>query len=165
MVAELGGSEWLVCNCLLFSAPNGRSGEVCYVEKRAMLHEQWLHEQKAARSRVSMVETGRSKRTVWISSVLTLLKVRFGEICCTTAKMLLRLRGNAASAIAEQAKGGYGSSKAMVEEVLESCAQAHGLRAIALRYFNAAGADPQRRTVAQFPYDRFSRPVRIAVGL
>ncbi|MFV1840505.1 MULTISPECIES: UDP-glucose 4-epimerase GalE [unclassified Phaeobacter] len=40
----------------------------------------------------------------------------------------------------------YGASKAMVEEVLESCAQAHGLRAIALRCFNAAGADPQRRT-------------------
>lgn len=39
----------------------------------------------------------------------------------------------------------YGDSKAMVETVLEACAAAHGLQAIALRYFNAAGADPQGR--------------------
>ena len=40
----------------------------------------------------------------------------------------------------------YGDSKAMVETVLEACAQAHGLQAIALRYFNACGADAQGRT-------------------
>jgi len=39
----------------------------------------------------------------------------------------------------------YGDSKAMVETVLEACAQAHGLQAIALRYFNACGADAQGR--------------------
>jgi UDP-glucose-4-epimerase GalE len=40
----------------------------------------------------------------------------------------------------------YGDSKAMVETVLESCVAAHGLHAIALRYFNACGADPEGRT-------------------
>ena len=40
----------------------------------------------------------------------------------------------------------YGDSKAMVETVLEACAQAHGLQAIALRYFNACGADAQGRS-------------------
>lgn len=40
----------------------------------------------------------------------------------------------------------YGHSKAMIEAVLETCVAAHGLRAIALRYFNAAGADAQSRT-------------------
>jgi len=39
----------------------------------------------------------------------------------------------------------YGDSKAMVETVLEACARAHGLQAIALRYFNACGADAQGR--------------------
>lgn len=36
----------------------------------------------------------------------------------------------------------YGSSKLMVERVLEDYAVAYGLRSAALRYFNAAGADP-----------------------
>lgn len=40
----------------------------------------------------------------------------------------------------------YGDSKAMVETVLESCVSAHGLQAIALRYFNASGADAQGRS-------------------
>ena len=40
----------------------------------------------------------------------------------------------------------YGDSKAMVEVILESCATAHGLQSIALRYFNASGADPEGRT-------------------
>lgn len=40
----------------------------------------------------------------------------------------------------------YGDSKAMVEVILESCAAAHGLQSIALRYFNASGADPECRT-------------------
>ncbi|WP_299031843.1 UDP-glucose 4-epimerase GalE [uncultured Sulfitobacter sp.] len=40
----------------------------------------------------------------------------------------------------------YGHSKAMVETVLETCVAAHGLQAIALRYFNASGADPEGRT-------------------
>lgn len=36
----------------------------------------------------------------------------------------------------------YGASKLMVERVLEDAALAYGLRSVALRYFNAAGADP-----------------------
>lgn len=36
----------------------------------------------------------------------------------------------------------YGRSKMMVEEILKHVSAAHGLRYCALRYFNAAGADP-----------------------
>jgi UDP-glucose 4-epimerase len=36
----------------------------------------------------------------------------------------------------------YGASKLMVERILQDAATAHGLRSVALRYFNAAGADP-----------------------
>jgi len=36
----------------------------------------------------------------------------------------------------------YGASKLMVERMLQDFGQAHGLRYAALRYFNAAGADP-----------------------
>lgn len=37
----------------------------------------------------------------------------------------------------------YGRSKLVCEYVLEDCRKAYGLRAIALRYFNASGADPE----------------------
>ncbi|WP_225780862.1 UDP-glucose 4-epimerase GalE [Xenophilus sp. Marseille-Q4582] len=37
----------------------------------------------------------------------------------------------------------YGRSKLMVERILQDAAQAHGLRSVALRYFNACGADEQ----------------------
>lgn len=40
----------------------------------------------------------------------------------------------------------YGRSKRMVETILEDYGRAHGLRSISLRYFNAAGADPEGRT-------------------
>ena len=40
----------------------------------------------------------------------------------------------------------YGHSKAMVETILASVARADGVRALALRYFNAAGADPLCRS-------------------
>jgi len=40
----------------------------------------------------------------------------------------------------------YGSSKAMVEAALADFGRAHGLRSVALRYFNAAGADPDGET-------------------
>jgi UDP-glucose 4-epimerase len=40
----------------------------------------------------------------------------------------------------------YGDSKAMVETILESCVAPHGLQAVALRYFNACGADAQGRS-------------------
>ncbi len=36
----------------------------------------------------------------------------------------------------------YGRSKLMVEAILEDFERSHGLRSVALRYFNAAGADP-----------------------
>jgi UDP-glucose 4-epimerase len=36
----------------------------------------------------------------------------------------------------------YGASKLMVERILADAAKAYGLRSVALRYFNAAGADP-----------------------
>jgi UDP-glucose 4-epimerase len=39
----------------------------------------------------------------------------------------------------------YGSSKLMIEQVLRDVAHAHGLRYVALRYFNVAGADPAAR--------------------
>ena len=37
----------------------------------------------------------------------------------------------------------YGASKSMVERMLADLGKAHGLRFISLRYFNAAGADPE----------------------
>lgn len=37
----------------------------------------------------------------------------------------------------------YGMSKLMVERILQDASAAYGLRAVALRYFNAAGADPE----------------------
>ncbi|MEW2911291.1 UDP-glucose 4-epimerase GalE [Leisingera sp. JC11] len=37
----------------------------------------------------------------------------------------------------------YGRSKLMCEDMLRDCSAAHGLRFAALRYFNAAGADPE----------------------
>jgi UDP-glucose-4-epimerase GalE len=37
----------------------------------------------------------------------------------------------------------YGESKLIVEHMLQACAAAYGLRWISLRYFNAAGADPE----------------------
>ena len=37
----------------------------------------------------------------------------------------------------------YGASKLMVERMLGDAARAYGLRSVALRYFNAAGADPE----------------------
>ncbi len=39
----------------------------------------------------------------------------------------------------------YGRSKLMVEQMLEDYDRAYGLRSVALRYFNAAGADPKGR--------------------
>jgi UDP-glucose 4-epimerase len=39
----------------------------------------------------------------------------------------------------------YGASKRMVEQVLQDVSHATGLRYVALRYFNVAGADPQSR--------------------
>jgi UDP-glucose 4-epimerase len=43
----------------------------------------------------------------------------------------------------------YGRTKAMIEDVLRDSAEAFGLGALALRYFNPIGADPQLRTGLQ----------------
>lgn len=40
----------------------------------------------------------------------------------------------------------YGRAKLMVEDILRDYERAHGLHSISLRYFNAAGADPDGRT-------------------
>lgn len=40
----------------------------------------------------------------------------------------------------------YGRAKLMVEDILRDYERAHGLRSISLRYFNAAGADPDGAT-------------------
>ncbi len=40
----------------------------------------------------------------------------------------------------------YGRTKLMVEEILRDYGRAYGLRSISLRYFNAAGADPDGET-------------------
>ncbi|HXV23435.1 MAG TPA: UDP-glucose 4-epimerase GalE [Alphaproteobacteria bacterium] len=37
----------------------------------------------------------------------------------------------------------YGESKLAIENLLRACDHAYGLRSVSLRYFNAAGADPQ----------------------
>jgi UDP-glucose 4-epimerase len=39
----------------------------------------------------------------------------------------------------------YGATKLAVERMLADCSAAYGLRAVSLRYFNAAGADPRGR--------------------
>ena len=45
----------------------------------------------------------------------------------------------------------YGSSKLMTEIMLADTGRAHGLRYVALRYFNVAGADPQGRSGQSTP--------------
>jgi UDP-glucose 4-epimerase len=45
----------------------------------------------------------------------------------------------------------YGSSKLMTEIMLADVAHAHDLRYVALRYFNVAGADPERRAGQSTP--------------
>jgi UDP-glucose 4-epimerase len=45
----------------------------------------------------------------------------------------------------------YGSSKLMTETMLRDTAHAHALRYVALRYFNVAGADPDRRSGQSTP--------------
>ena len=44
---------------------------------------------------------------------------------------------------AKQPVNPYGASKLMIERVLSDYTRAYGLQSVALRYFNAAGADPE----------------------
>jgi UDP-glucose 4-epimerase len=48
-----------------------------------------------------------------------------------------------------EATSPYGRTKAVMELVLEDCADAYDLRALSLRYFNPIGADPKLRTGLQ----------------
>ena len=54
----------------------------------------------------------------------------------------------------------YGSSKLMTEIMLRDASNAYGLKAVALRYFNVAGADPQGRTGQSTP--RATHLIKIA---
>lgn len=59
----------------------------------------------------------------------------------------------------------YGASKAMVEEALEACCAAYPLSAIALRYFNAAGADAEGRTGERHSPETHLIPLAIGAAM
>jgi UDP-glucose 4-epimerase len=60
----------------------------------------------------------------------------------------------------------YARSKLMTEWILEDVARAHDFRAIVLRYFNVAGADPKGRTGQSTPKAThlIKRAARVALG-
>ena len=60
----------------------------------------------------------------------------------------------------------YGSSKVMVEQALEDCSRAYGLRYVSLRYFNVAGADPEARIgqASREPTHLVTRALKAAAG-
>jgi len=60
----------------------------------------------------------------------------------------------------------YGSSKVMVEQALEDCCRAYGLRYVSLRYFNVAGADPEARIgqASREPTHLITRALKAAAG-
>ncbi len=59
----------------------------------------------------------------------------------------------------------YGAGKHMVERILRDCEASHGLRAIALRYFNAAGADPDGETGELHDPETHAIPLAILAAL
>jgi UDP-glucose-4-epimerase GalE len=59
----------------------------------------------------------------------------------------------------------YGASKAMVEQLLRDYSHAFGLRAVALRYFNAAGADPDGQIGEAHDPESHLIPLTIEVAL
>ncbi len=59
----------------------------------------------------------------------------------------------------------HGDSKLRVEVMLEACAEAHGLSSCALLYFNASGADPDRRTGARHDPEKHLVPLVIQTAL
>lgn len=61
----------------------------------------------------------------------------------------------------------YGRTKAMTEQMLEDMARAHGLKFAALRYFNAAGADPDGEIGEEHDPESHLIPnaIKAAVGL
>jgi UDP-glucose 4-epimerase len=61
----------------------------------------------------------------------------------------------------------YGWTKLMTEQMLRDAAAAHGLRYVALRYFNVSGADPEGRAGESIkkPSHLIKRAVQVAVGV
>lgn len=59
----------------------------------------------------------------------------------------------------------YGRSKRMVEEIIQDYAQSAGLRYMILRYFNAAGADPNARTGEYHEPESHLLPLVLQVAL
>lgn len=59
----------------------------------------------------------------------------------------------------------YGASKLMVERMIGDFAGAHGLRAISLRYFNAAGADPDGEIGEDHSPETHLIPLALAAAL
>ena len=58
----------------------------------------------------------------------------------------------------------YGRSKLMVEEILADMARYKGFRSVVLRYFNAAGADPQGRVGEKHEPETHAIPLAIAAA-
>jgi UDP-glucose 4-epimerase len=59
----------------------------------------------------------------------------------------------------------YGASKLMVEQILDDYAHAYGLKFAALRYFNAAGADPETRVGERHQPETHLIPLAIRAAL
>lgn len=58
----------------------------------------------------------------------------------------------------------YGRSKLMVEQILQDFARSSDLRYVSLRYFNAAGADPQGRAGELHPHETHLIPLLLQVA-
>lgn len=62
-------------------------------------------------------------------------------------------------------KNPYGRTKLMVEEMLADYAKAYGLRYVSLRYFNAAGSDPEGKIGEWHEPERHLIPIALEVAL
>jgi len=58
----------------------------------------------------------------------------------------------------------YGHSKKMIEQILADLSLSHGLRYAVLRYFNAAGADPEGRAGEEHPQESHLIPLILQVA-
>jgi UDP-arabinose 4-epimerase len=59
----------------------------------------------------------------------------------------------------------YGASKLMAERILADAGRAHGLRHVSLRYFNAAGADPDGEAGEDRPVETHLLPLALDAAL
>ena len=59
----------------------------------------------------------------------------------------------------------YGHSKLFVEQILQDCQRAHGLKYVALRYFNAAGADESGQIGEDHSPETHLIPLTLKAGL